>query len=806
MSGNGAAGAGPHGRDAALVGILSVIVIVFQITVSRLFAFVQWPQVATAVVGMAMLGFGVSGVVMSAVSWRDRPAVGSWACAAGAASAFSIVAVQRLPFEPFLILWRPAEGAWLLVGFLLVALPISLWALALAALIFRDTKRLAARYAAGFLGNALGAPLCLGVLLPLAGIGGTLALCSVGSVACGFARGRRHPVFRWGCVGVTALLLPWLVRPVVSETKARSRLLLLPEARIERAGAGARGIVEVVHAPSLRSAEGLSLRFEGDVPVQPVLLKDGDVAGPLPVEAVESDAYAYLEWLLPQLAYESVSARRVFLVGSGGGSEIVRALRSGASEVWIAEPVQAFRRALERRPVGRDPRLRWWHGSPRDGLLRAGGAFDLIQVTATGSSGEAAVGVHAASEQFDTTIEAMRAYLNALDEDGVLLVARWRQDPPRETARLLANALRSSPPGKEPVAPANIVGVETWAMAGLLVRPRSWDPAELGELREQAGRRDFEAIETTPGDPPCALVLQGLPPDALRGYDLRPTTDARPYLGWTGWARSGAAPEIGVVAAVRTFAQSCGVAAVLLVAPVVLLRARDGGRPFRRGPAARGSREHRAGPTRTRTGGAFATCLMFGGLGAGFALCELALIQRWRLYTGDPAIALGMVLGGLLAGSGLGSLLAGRRLSRWNPVLACAVAGLAPLLVILAADRAIAPGSAPAPAARFAAGLLALLAAGVPLGIPFPLASTRIRAARPALVPWLWSANGALSVVGSMAAPILLAAGGVGAALGASALAYGVAAGAWALMSGTLDAGRGDADVAPADLKQRPGA
>jgi hypothetical protein len=565
-------------------------------------------------------------------------------------------------------------------------------------------------------------------------------------------------------------MIPWVVRPVVSDTKARSRMMLLPEAQLERVGAGARGILEVVTAPTLRSAEGLSLLYEGEVPVQPVLLKDGDAAGPLPIEPPTSEAYDYLGWLLPQLAYGPEPPQRVFLIGSGGGSEIVRALRSGAEEVWVSEPVRLFRRALERHPAGRDSRIHWWHESPRDALARAERPFDLVQVTATGSSGEAAIGVHSAEEQFSTTVESIRACLTALDEDGVLLMARWRQDPPRETVKLVRNVLRATGLGR--AAASHVVRVETWAMDGLLVRPRAWRADEIARLRDEADRRGFELVVVDGAPPSERPGFPGSVQDGLRGYDLRATTDTRPYLGWTGWGRPKAAPEVGVVAAVQTFVQTCAVALLLLAAPVFTrlgMRRRGRNGPFT------GRGEGRGG-VRGRRPGAATVCVLFAGLGAGFGLFEMGLIQRWQLYAGDPVVALGMVIGGLLTGSGIGALLAGGPLRRAAAHRACVVAAVTPWLVVMAADPLLGPGSRMPDAVQAAVGFAMLVLAGIPLGVPFPLVSRRIRTEHAELVPWIWSANGALSVLGATAAPILLAAGGVWTVFGTSASAYGLAA------------------------------
>jgi hypothetical protein len=75
-----------------------------------------------------------------------------------------------------------------------------------------------------------------------------------------------------------------------------------------------------------------------------------------------------------------------------------------------------------------------------------------------------------------------------------------------------------------------------------------------------------------------------------------------------------------------------------------------------------------------------------------------------------------------------------------------------------------------------AVALVAPLA--VAMGLPFPLALARVRAAAPALVPWAWGVNGCASVVAAaLAGPLAMGFGARGLLL-LGALAYALAA--WA--------------------------
>ncbi len=142
----------------------------------------------------------------------------------------------------------------------------------------------------------------------------------------------------------------------------------------------------------------------------------------------------------------------------------------------------------------------------------------------------------------------------------------------------------------------------------------------------------------------------------------------------------------------------------------------------------------------------------FAALGLGFMFVEIGLMQKLVLFLGHPAGSISVTLASMLAGSGLGSLLAGRR-GRPVPIkLAAAGAAVAALLLVYA--FALGPiesallGLPLTVRQIVAAGLVGLIA--IPMGMPFPLALERVSALGPAAVPWAWGMNGGAAGLGSI--------------------------------------------------------
>jgi len=179
-----------------------------------------------------------------------------------------------------------------------------------------------------------------------------------------------------------------------------------------------------------------------------------------------------------------------------------------------------------------------------------------------------------------------------------------------------------------------------------------------------------------------------------------------------------------------------------------------------------------------QAGGAGRSLVYFSCLGAGFMLAEIGLIQRFVLLLGHQTYAVTVVLFGLLAGAGLGSLASGRLpLSSPRP-LRLALLGL--ILVIggyafglSGVFEAAAPLSF---ALRLTIALLLLVVLGFLLGMPFPTALRALSARHAPLIAWGIGVNGFASVLaGTLAVPLAMVVG-FRAVLMLGALAYGVAA------------------------------
>jgi hypothetical protein len=149
--------------------------------------------------------------------------------------------------------------------------------------------------------------------------------------------------------------------------------------------------------------------------------------------------------------------------------------------------------------------------------------------------------------------------------------------------------------------------------------------------------------------------------------------------------------------------------------------------------------------------------LYFIGLGLGFMLIEIPLLQKFTLLLGHPIRSFVVTIPALLAGGGLGSLV-----SNWKPLsfyrryLPLLIVPIAVLVVYLVAGWFTRDWITPSLMLRVLFTVALLLPLGFFLGMPFPMGIRIISAGKKRhTIPLMWGLNGTMSIGGSVLAVIV---------------------------------------------------
>lgn len=452
--------------------------------------------------------------------------------------------------------------------------------------------------------------------------------------------------------------------------------------------------------------------------------------------------------LLMSLPYRALHPSRVLVLGAGAGASVWLARKYGASRIDAVEVNPAIPGLLARwRAFAGDvygqPGVQLFVDDARRFLVDTSETYDLIEL-ALALTGN----VHAQPSGMEAhlyTVEAVELYLQRLTPTGVLVLIH--SDPGNAYRQLLTVLAALEARGVERTRALDGIAVLRDPRAGtayryLIVASRSPLPLELVD------GLDLPPAELLwgPGDSADrrARLLDPARLGATRRDDLSPVHDERPYFFQN---------TRGVVATAFAEPERLWVLVGALLLVVVLIFERRTDAAFVR-PAAAAV-----------------------GLGAAFLGVELALIQRFTLAAGGTLYAISFVLFGLLATTAAGAWLLGgwwrarAHGVRWACLTAAvAVAATAWLLHDLTWLESIASGGV----RLLVIGLL-VTPIGLALGGPFPtlLAHHGDPTSR---IASLWAINGAASVAGGIVAVLALRVGGSTHALVLAAALYVVTA------------------------------
>jgi hypothetical protein len=487
--------------------------------------------------------------------------------------------------------------------------------------------------------------------------------------------------------------------------------------------------------------------------------------------------------------------KRVLIIGSAGGHEILASLYFGSEHVTGVElnPVtvslltDTFADYTGR--LAENPRVTIVNGEGRSFLAQDPTKYDLIYFVAPDSyaaMNAATSGAFVLSESYLYTKEMLHEALRHLADGGLVCMqfgeVNFERKPNRTTRFLGTARVAFRELGIDDLASHVLVSTRPnfVQLATMLLKKTPFTAEETARFVSAELAVDGMVVRhagPVSGDTPIAKVI-GLPEEELAAwyaaypYDLTPISDDAPFFwhfarfrsviaGLSGRAGDGLHADtedaVGERLLLGLLVIAALFAATFLLLPFLAIRETWRALPYK------------------GVSGVYFACL-----GIGFMLFEIALIQKLTLFLGYPTYSLTVTLMALLVSTGLGALVLGPRAERGDGVLrAVAVA-----LVLLTAYYAFGVGyvvdafvGAPL-AVRIALGVVMIVPLGICLGAFMPAGLARVAALtehQSQYVAWGWAVNGFFSVLGSVLTTILSMSYGFRAVLLLALATYAVA-------------------------------
>ena len=771
----------------------------------RLFSIVQWYHFAYMVISIALLGFAASGTLLALIQSRGKGVVSEAQCVLlFSLTSFllflfivaSFFIAQMIPFSPFELVWQKRQYLYLAGYYGLFFIPFFLAGCFIGLSFMRFREQIGRVYFFNLLGSGVGVVIALisFYVVPPA----LLLIVPSFFALLGFffsvpkkMRTKRYLVLNLvGLLLVFAYLMKGGITLEISPYKGISKVLQLPDAQLEYEEYSPLGFVQVVDAPSLRYAPGLSLTYTQVPPPQKELFIDGNSYGAVTNFKGDKGAIAYLDHSTFSLAYHVLSPQQVLVLGPGGGSQILAALFHSVDHIQAVEPqpsiVNLLRgplRSFSHHIYDHHPNIQVDIASPREFIGRDVRTYDLIQLDVIGSWGGAGGGIYATGENYTYTVEAFQEYFAHLKPQGMLSASAWLSSPPRTFLKLMALAAETLDKDGEGDISRSMVAIRSWATGTVLIKKGEFSFEEGLRIRNFCRERAFDLVYLPGierGDVNQYSVLEDpiyyeSGESLLRGntrhefyenylFNIKPPTDDKPYffhffrlsalvylvktLGreWIPFL------EWGSVILWGTLLQALIIAPLFIFLPLVFIRGK--GRP--------------SGPGKGKI------FLYFSLLGLAFMFVEMAFIQKSIIVLTHPIFALALVLFSLLFFSGIGSLLSNRvgQGRRWIPFAGILFFSSVSVLCLDGLLKVFLPYS------LFLKCLLLvffLAPLGFFMGMPFPIGLQVVSDRQRSFIPWVWGVNGVASVIAPVLGSLLSIWMGFRIVMVLSLLLYGVA-------------------------------
>jgi hypothetical protein len=786
--------------------LVSAGAIGYELLLMRILSIVQWHHFAYMIISLALLGYGASGTFIalfkSRLESRFEAAFGASALLFSMTMVTCFALGQRVPFNALEVVWNPRQFLYLGLIYFVFFVPFFFAASCIGLALTCRRKHVSRIYFFDLLGAGCGAILIVGALfafIPQDALLVLMMLPLIASVIMSTRSAARTPL-------VTGQLL-WLVLLVsgvpndrfdlrISEYKGLSQILQVVDSQVLDVESSPLGLLTVVESPTvpIRHAPGLSFNTAYVPPEQLAVFTDADSMTAITRFDGDLNSVGYLGDTTAALPYALLNEPDVLVLGAGGGSDVLLALYHGAKRVDAVElnpQIIELVRETYADYAGHiydDPRITSHIGEARGFVAQSGAQYDLIHIGLLDSFGAAGAGVHAQSESYIYTLEAIREYLGHVTPGGMLVITRWLKLPPRDSLKLIATAIDAlrtlgvSEPGKQ------LAVIRSWNTSTLLVKNDALMPDDVELIKEFARSRSFDTawfpgIQASDANR-FNLLRESFLYDgtkALLGpranefkkrykFYIQPATDNRPYyFHFFKWATL---PEI---AALRRVGGAGLIEWGYLILLGTLLQATIAGLVLILLPLSRVKRHWPDG-----TGPRMGTYFLL--LGLAFLFVEMAFIQKFVLFLSHPLYSVAVVLSGFLVFAGLGSAwsenLAARFKKNGLPPVAVAVSaiGLLTILYVILLPVIFRHCIGYSDPLKIIVSIALIAPLGISMGMPFPIGLQHVAATAPNFIPWAWGINGFASVVSAVLATLMAIEFGFVFVLMAALVLYAIAA------------------------------
>ncbi len=783
-------------RVYPVIFLVSASVLIFEVSITRLFSIYLSYHFAFMVISIAMLGIGSAGTALSIFPLlRNTSNISIYAMLSGATIVMSYIASNYIPFDPVKLSWDNMQIFYVAMYCLVLSIPFFFAGMLIASAFSVLSEKSDLVYGSDLLGagtGSLAVLLLLNVKGPEYAILTASTICFIAALIAGRhdsrPAGKKRVLTALVLIAVNMLILilhPGFINVRISPYKNLPLFLKYPGSEHLKTYHNSYSRIDTFKSPAVRFAPGLSFTYLEPLPEQVGISTDGGEVSAV-TDARNKEALAFLKYLPSSLAYEIKHAGtgRVLVLEPEAGLQALMAryydfqsVHKVESNPLLLEIIQGDFKEFSGEIFEHDT----WSGLGRSLLhgLRVTGhgsrAYDIIDLPMTNISVTGTFGI---SEDYRFTVEAFNEYLGALKNDGLMSISLYIIPPPRTEFRILGTVITALEQTGIKHVSQHITAIRSWDSITMLFKKTPFNQEEILNIKEFAKRMRFDLVhypgiqerETNqyvrmPSNEYFSAFKSIINSETRQMFfndylfDIEPVDDENPFFNfhlklenikaiyelmghkWQYFIEEGYMLPV-------VFIEVLILSVLMILLPVFY-------------------------KTRFKQCKQFElfTLFYFAMLGAGFMLVEVTLIQKSILLLENSAYSVATVLTAILIGSGIGGLNSSKFAIQKTCYLLPVLTGL--ILLYSFVFPELLNYLSPYPLKlKILITFISLIPLGYFMGIPFPAGIKMLGQADKILIPWAWAINGCMSVLAPMLAIMLAMALGFKTVLWFGASAY----------------------------------
>lgn len=750
--------------------VISSIVISNQIALIQLFSYQQWYHFASVIISMAMIGFGVSGLIIPILKnkFKDNPdVVVNWILVFGSVSStLSLLINQKIigSFDSFLIFFDVGEAIKFLIVIINFTLNFTLLALVIGIFFSYYSDLINKLYFWNLSGSAFGGLvviILLWFLLPqqiLVLNGLLISIIVLLQVSKSYSKNLFLKLFIFASLilNFVFLIVPIELKP--SQFKSISRFKNYPDSKIEYQKNSPYGLIEKVSSKIFRASPGLSLNYTGEIPQVNFILINGEVAGYELKSSLNTD-YSFLESSTLYLPFYLREFKDVLILNASGGIEVFRSLNGNVQSVNVTELNPVLMEFIKNQFDDlKHPEIKFHKTDPRLFIESSNQKFDLIYYPVTETAGITS-GLFAIQEKFLLTKESFQKIYERLNNDGYFSISCYIDNPPRTFLKILNLFLSINSLSGQHLLKNQLIAINNWNTITFILKKGKFDEREIHSVKNFCQNNQFDFFINPESktitseynsviDKHAMELVSSLingESENLKNYlfNLSVPDDNKPYF--SNFIKPGnfkfyldqlslrslTYSELGYFLIWISFFFIVILSVTLLVSGFRIIQ--------------------------IQTFLKLDILFYFGLIGLAYMIVELSLIQKFTLIFSADVLSITFVITVLLISSGLGSLFSSKLIeAKSTQILICVLIFLFGFSLIIFFNTSIKFLLSLSSSLKFIVSAILIFPLGFMMGMPFPFGIKLFSNFDNKSVPFAWAVNGSFSVLGSLGAILLL--------------------------------------------------